>query len=107
MDRYDPYFAPTPLHEKSYDFITCTEVVEHFRAPLIELKKMCSMVQEGGWIGIMTQLRDSHRNDPTWWYLRDRTHVSFYSAKTFEWIARALDLKIHSLDQSVIVMRRA
>lgn len=104
MDRFDPFFAPIALTDGAYDFIACAEVVEHFRDSHADFKKMRSLIRIGGWLAIMTQLRDSFRNDPTWWYLRDKTHICFYSSRTFEWIEAKFDLKIHSRSSSVFVM---
>lgn len=91
IESYDPlYFSNEDLMVKNYDFITCSEVAEHFHAPYDEFKKLRSILNEKGILGIMTQwVPNDFKN---WWYHRDITHVSFYTPKTFEWIAQEFDM---------------
>jgi len=57
MSIYDPFFAPdTSALEDTYDFITCTETVEHFFNPACEFRRLNSMLKPGGWLGIMTEM---------------------------------------------------
>ena len=51
MSLYDPYYAPdkSPL-QRSYDFVTCTETIEHFYAPDKEWRLLISLLKPGaGW----------------------------------------------------------
>ena len=90
-DDYDPIFFPELKSEK-YDFITCTEVVEHFYRPGREFAKMVKLLRPGGLLVVMTDHHGS-RDFASWPYRTDPTHVCFYSAKTWEWMARALGWK--------------
>jgi hypothetical protein len=85
---YDPFFAPDGATlRRSYDFITCTETVEHFYSPAQEFERLDQMLRPGGWLGIMTEMREEDRVFSSWWYVRDPTHVCFYHADTMAWIA--------------------
>ncbi len=85
---YDPFFAPgRGVLAARYDFITSTEVAEHFYAPADEFERFDQMLRPGGWLGILTTTRDPERAFATWNYVRDITHVCFYHARTMEWIA--------------------
>jgi len=42
----------------------------------------------------MTQMLYSTEQFSNWWYLRDKTHVSFYSPKTMEYIAKVNNLNL-------------
>lgn len=88
MDIYDPYFAPdtTPL-ERTYDFITCTETVEHFYYPAKEFHRFDRLLRRGGWLGVMTEMLESDGEFGDWWYHREPTHVCFYKQETMAWIA--------------------
>lgn len=88
MDIYDPYFAPdtAPL-EHTYDFITCTETVEHFQHPAKEFHRFNQMLQPSGWLGIMTEMLESDEGFVNWWYHTEPTHVCFYRQETMAWIA--------------------
>lgn len=88
MSLYDPFFAPDPAAlGRTYDFITCTETVEHFFAPDQEFSRLDALLRPGGWLGIMTQMRDEAQSFESWWYVRDPTHVCFYHPTTIRWVA--------------------
>ena len=95
MDIYDPYFAPdaAPLG-RTYDFITCTETVEHFRHPAEEFHRFDQMLRHGGWLGIMTEMLESDEDFANWWYHTEPTHVCFYKQETMAWIAARYDWKV-------------
>ncbi|CAN5754211.1 hypothetical protein BH23PLA1_BH23PLA1_22360 [soil metagenome] len=87
-DIYDPFYAPErSVLERKYDFIACTEVVEHFSRPAVEFDRLNRMLQPGGWLGIMTQMRDDSRPFQSWRYVQDPTHIAFYHADTMRWLA--------------------
>ncbi len=88
MEIYDPYFAPDtgPL-EHTYDFITCTETVEHFYHPAKEFHRFDQLLRRGGWLGVMTEILESDEDFANWWYHREPTHVCFYKQETMAWIA--------------------
>lgn len=107
MSVYDPFYAPDrgPL-QRQYDFLTCTEVVEHFRHPAEDWKGMVALVCPGGWLGIMTQLAISRERFTRWQYKNDPSHVSFYSEATFAWLARHYRMDWERLGRDVILMRK-
>ena len=86
---YDPLFAPdtAPLSER-YDFVTCSEVVEHAYDPSALFATLDRLVRPEGLIGVMTRFHGLEAPFATWWYKRDPTHVAFYSEATMRWIAR-------------------
>jgi len=85
---YDPFFAPdSSVLAQIYDFITCTETVEHFFDPANEFILLDAMLKPGGWLGIMTEMVVPDYQFETWWYHRDSTHVCFYQQETMAWIA--------------------
>ena len=88
MRSWDPNFAddPTALADV-YDFVTCSETIEHIAEPRPALERFGRLLRPGGVLGVMTQLRDATRPFESWWYRRDPTHVSLYSADTMRWIA--------------------
>ena len=104
---YDPFFAPDlkPL-ERTYDFITCTETMEHMFDPATELDRLDAVLRPGGWIGIMTEVRDSDQPLEAWWYIRDPTHVCFYQPATLEWIARDRGWRLERPHPNVALYRK-
>ena len=88
MDSFDPFFHPShELIERTYQFITCTETIEHFHDPDQEFELLDRMLRPGGWLGVMTEVLQPDQDFATWWYPRDPTHVCFYRAETLAWIA--------------------
>jgi hypothetical protein len=106
MRRYDPFYAPDPsVLEQTYDFIACSEAIEHFFRPAREWDLFLRLVRPGGWLGIMTLLREPDIDFSRWWYRNDFTHVAFYSRRTFEWLARRDGLDLEFYGQSVALLR--
>jgi len=96
--NYDLHFVNDPaVLERQYDFLTCSETMEHFTHPREAFERFLTLVKPGGWIGIMTQLRDSAPAFEKWFYKDDATHVCFFSRKTFQWleIRYGLRLEMH------------
>lgn len=88
MELFDPYFFPdTAVLKNVYDFITCSEAMEHFFNPRKELDQWDQILKKGGWLAVLTQMRESQPVFEKWHYIKDPTHVSFYSRETMDWIA--------------------
>ncbi|MCR4341111.1 MAG: class I SAM-dependent methyltransferase [Gemmatimonadaceae bacterium] len=84
---YDPFFAPDEtLLDKRYDFITCSEVVEHAHDPARMFATLRRMLAPGGMLGVMTMFYPGEDAFADWWYRRDPTHVCFYAEATMRWI---------------------
>ena len=54
VSLYDPYFfSSTAVFDQTYDFITCTEVVEHLYAPAGVFRDLDRMLRPGRWRGVL------------------------------------------------------
>ena len=85
---YDPLFAPdAALLDERYDFVACSEVVEHVHDPAGVFARFGRLLGRGGLLGVMTRFHDIDTPFATWWYRRDPTHVCFYAEATMRWIA--------------------
>ena len=102
-DSYDPIFFPQAdlLKKESYDFITCCEVVEHFKSPRDEFESLISMLKPGGRLIISTHTVPDRFED--WWYQRDPTHIVFYSTETFSWIAKKYRISFRELGDNLFL----
>lgn len=105
---YDLYFYPNKnVLNKKYDLITCSEVVEHFQKPDESLELLFSLVEEHGYLAIMTSLVNEEVNFKNWWYKNDPTHVVFYTEKTMNYLASKYQYKIVFNDhKSVVVLKK-
>ena len=85
---YDPVFAAKEeLLERRYDFVACSEVVEHLHHPAHAFVLFGRLLDAGGLLGVMTRFHRPSVRFETWWYRRDSTHVCFYGEQTMHWIA--------------------
>jgi hypothetical protein len=107
VDLYDPFYYNDPaVFEKKYDFICATEVVEHLGYPDREITAMFSMLKQGGWLGIMTKLVTDKHAFSTWHYIRDMTHICFYSRSTFSYIAKRFNAELSFVANDVILLNK-
>ena len=91
-DVYDPVFSPAePV--PPYDFLLASEVLEHFPDPEAGIGRAVGLVVPGGLFGVMTESWRELDGLERWPYLSDPTHVVFYHAETFRWIAEAFGLR--------------
>jgi len=106
MATYDPYYADRPaVLTRTYDFVTCSETVEHFRCPAEEWTRLFRLVRPGGWLGVMTLFRDSATDFGRWWYINDETHIAFYSRQTLAWLARRHNGQADIVGPSVVLFK--
>ena len=104
---YDPFFKnEKSLLKAKYDVITCSETIEHFSNPKLEWEKLWSLLKPKGILAVMTQLRSFEKKFSDWWYIRDLTHVSFFSEATFDWLAKRDHLKSSRHGHSVIMFEK-
>ena len=105
MTVWDPYYFPEPQALTSqYDFVTCTEVVEHFNRPKQSWAQLMSLVKPGGQLGIMTKLVIDKDRFATWHYKNDPTHISFYCSQTLAFIGETYGKNVDIVDKDVILL---
>lgn len=104
---YDPFFAPRDeVLRRRYAFVTCSETAEHFFDPGGEFRRMDRILDPGGWVGLMTGVLYEDVDFETWWYVRDPTHVAFYSLAALEWIGRDRGWELHPVADTVVLFRK-
>jgi SAM-dependent methyltransferase len=87
---FDPVYAPDPEPLSGrYDFITCTEVAEHFHRPAEEFDRLGALLRPGGGLAVMTCFQTDDARFGGWHYRKDPTHVVFYREHTLRHIAAA------------------
>ena len=107
VSLYDPYFFPEEsVLERRYDFVTCTETVEHLRLPLHEFKLLDSLLVPGGYLGIMTGMLEDRPGFSSWYYQRDPTHIGFYSERTMMWVSREMGWDVEFPSRNVTLFQK-
>jgi hypothetical protein len=108
MAIYDPIYAPDPSSlARQFDFVTASEVVEHFRSPADDLHRLWSCVKPGGLLGIMTKQARDQTSFATWHYKNDLTHVSFFSRETLEWLAVTWNAEASFVGPDVVLFSKS
>ncbi|SDK13343.1 Methyltransferase domain-containing protein [Alkalibacterium thalassium] len=104
---YDPFFHlyPKKLSIK-YDYIICSEVIEHFHHPYEEFKSLAEMLKPKGSIFCLTSLYNEEIDFETWYYKNDDTHVFFYHKKALEWIRNKFDFSDFFIDGKLIKLTK-
>jgi hypothetical protein len=104
---YDPFFRPdVSVLNRTYDFIACCEVVEHFHQPAYEFARLNSMLNPNGWLGIMTCFQTDDSEFANWYYRKDLTHVVFYREETFKYIASQFGWNCEVPVKDVVLMQK-
>ncbi|WP_415878431.1 class I SAM-dependent methyltransferase [Methylomonas sp. TEB] len=106
VNIYDPFYADFPEHlQLNYDFIVCTEVVEHFCTPKREFDTLFRLLKPGGWLGIMTKLVIDAEAFAKWHYKNDQTHIAFFSRPTFHWLVAHYHCQIEFIGNDAIILQ--
>ena len=108
VENYDPLFFPDAhlLIPESYDVVTCTEVVEHFKNPKNDWELLTSLVKDSGLLGVMTLQYSPEIDYAKWWYKNDPTHVCFYQERTLNFLAEEFGFEIIYNDKKSITIFR-
>lgn len=108
MRLYDPFYAPDEAAlRQQYDFIAATEVFEHLAQPGEEIARLVRLLKPNGLLGVMTKRVIDADAFKRWHYIRDPTHVSFFSDATFEYIAARHGLTLEFISADVVAMGRS
>lgn len=103
---YDVFYAPdTKVLNTTYDYITCTEVIEHIAAPADVLEQLLQCLKPGGWLVLMTKRWRDLAQFKGWNYRNDPTHISFFHQHTIDWLACHWSLRIDYLSDDVVIFQ--
>ena len=107
MEVFDPIFENKIENlERSYDFIVCTETVEHFLEPNKDFQILHDIAKPGGLIGIMTSILYDGIEFQDWYYRLDPTHISFYRPRTMRYVADRWNLRYSSPVKNVCLFNK-
>ena len=107
VELYDPFFFKNEnIFCRKFNFITCSEVVEHFFKPYEEFNKIDSLLAKNSWLAIMTSFMTEDYLFENWHYRRDPTHVVFYKKITFKIIANQRNWKINFPSKNIVLFNK-
>jgi hypothetical protein len=107
---YDPFFATgAAWRGRSWDAIALHEVAEHLRAPGRSLAYLAARLASGGILAVRTRFAPAREDEfAVWWYRRDLTHLGFWRASSFEFLAERLGLDLlAATEPDIAVLRRS
>lgn len=104
---YDKFYADQKHQlQQNYDFITASEVVEHLSQPRQELDRLFSLLNNNGYLGLMTKLVTDQQAFSTWHYKNDRSHISFFAKNSFIWLAKHWQAQLEFIGNDVILLQK-
>ena len=107
IELYDPFFFKNEnIFFRKFNFVTCSEVVEHFFKPYEEFNKIDGLLAKNSWLAVMTSFMTEDYLFENWHYRRDPTHVVFYKKITFEIIAYQRDWKINFPSKNIVLFNK-
>ena len=107
VELYDPFFFKNEnIFCRKFNFITCSEVVEHFFKPYEEFNKIDSLLAKNSSLAIMTSFMTEDYLFKNWYYRRDPTHVVFYKKITFKIIASQRNWKINFPSENIVLFNK-
>ena len=107
VELFDPFYKNnTDVFNHSYDFITATEVIEHLHNPYNEIKELWNCLKPNGLLGFMTGFVMDKKTFSSWYYIRDLTHVCFYSKATFLWLAADLNASVSFSEPDIAILTK-
>lgn len=101
MDIYDLYFSPNEVFKgKKYNLITSTEVFEHLAEPVKYFRMLSGYLEDDGLLSVMTLFHpQDHQQFLDWYYMRDMSHISFYTVRTMQVISDLVGLELLFTDR--------
>lgn len=107
MRIYDPLYAPDEsVLTEEYDFITCTEVLEHVHNPRAVFELFNRILRPGGLVGVMTEFQTDDSRFEKWHYRRDPTHVIFYRPTTLTLLGSRLNWPLEIPRRNIALFRK-
>lgn len=108
VEIFDKYYYPDrSVFKKKYDFITCTEVIEHVSEVDAFLEKLIACLHSSGILVLMTKLLQEDQDFSTWYYKDDPTHISFFREQTVLSMAKKYHLTLRELTGQLVVFQKS
>ena len=107
IDIYDPVFYPEKVFlGKTYDFIICCEVMEHFQEPKKEFDLLAQLLKPSGNLICMTSVYSEDIDFSSWYYKNDPTHVFLYRKETLDFISQRFGFSRVKVHGSLVIFSK-
>lgn len=107
VKNFDKYFYPDrSVLSEVYDFVTCTEVIEHVHDLEAFIQQLIVLLRPGGLLVLMTRILQEDIEFKSWHYRIDPTHISFLRPRTVDVMCELYGLTLLELTGQLIVLRK-
>ena len=107
MELYDKFYADNDsVFDKKYDFITATEVLEHLSEPMEEISRLSGILNNQGYLAVMTQILTSKIDFSSWYYKNDPSHIGFFTKKSLNFLASYLNIEVSFVSERVVFFKK-
>lgn len=107
VENYDLYFENVPNRlTEQYNYISCCEVMEHFKKPMKEFELLHSLLLPNGKLYCKTEIFTNQVPFENWYYKNDLTHVFIYQTETLKYIQQNIGFQKVSVYEKLIVFER-
>jgi len=107
VELYDQFYqVDKSVLSRQYDFVSATEVVEHFRLPAVDLNQLWLCVRPNGYLGLMSKLVSDLEAFATWHYKNDPTHIAFFSLATLHYLSRLWGAELEVCAADAFILRK-
>lgn len=103
IDGYDIFYKnDKSLLEQTYNYITSSEVIEHFQNPKKEFILFKKLLKKNGALYLMTEIYNETIDFEKWYYKNDPTHIFLFQKETFLWIKENFGFKKLEIEKRLI-----
>jgi hypothetical protein len=107
MDGFDPFYNnDLDVFNRRYDFISCSEVLEHINNPSVDISRLITLLNVKGILGISTGLYGSQIDFKSWYYINDITHINIFTDKTVQFLAKMFNLEVKLLAKDLFIFEK-
>jgi hypothetical protein len=107
MDGFDPFYNNnTNIFNSKYDFITCSEVLEHINNPFDDISRLISLLNLKGILGVSTALYGGHIKFENWYYIKDITHINIFTEKTVYYLANTFNCDLKLMEKDLFIFEK-
>jgi len=107
INIYDTFYAAySEVLEEKYEFISLSEVAEHFNNPAREFEELIKLLKPNAYLFVMTSCTDTIKDFQNWHYQKDDTHVCFYATECMEYIAEKYHLFLEKVSEKLFIFQK-
>jgi hypothetical protein len=81
-------------------------VLEHLSEPMEEISRLSSILNNQGYLAVMTQILTSQIEFSSWYYKNDPSHIGFFTKKSLNFLASYLNIEVSFVSERVVFFKK-